>query len=256
MENHKDVLGRAAGRSKRDIEALVAALAPRPDVAPSIRKMSTMGRATTPESAGLTLPGAATPTAARTDVAADPPGVVPAISVDQPPARRPVIAPLSPTRYRLQCTIGEEAHANLRLAQDLLRREIPSGDPGMIVERALALLLTQVAKEKTAATAAPGPARPVVSGSRHIPASVKRAVWLRDRGQCAFVARLGRRCTQRAFLEFHHVEPFAVGGEATARNISLRCRGHNAHEAELVFGTRAGARAEPSGGRAAAQRVP
>jgi hypothetical protein len=187
---------------------------------------------------------------AKTEAAADPAGPVPTLFVDQPALPRPVIAPLSPTRYRLQCTIGEEAHANLRLAQDLLRREIPSGDPGVIVERALVLLLAHVAKEKTAATAAPRPARPMVSGSRHIPAPVKRAVWLRDRGQCAFVARLGRRCTQRAFLEFHHVEPFAVGGEATVRNISLRCRRHNAHEAELVFGARTAARAEVSGGGA------
>jgi hypothetical protein len=222
-----------------------------------------MGRRETSAVAGYTsmLPEL-TPTAARTDVATaktevagDPAGPVPTRSADQPPVSRPLITPLSPTRYRLQCTIGEEAHANLRLAQDLLRREIPSGDPGVIVERALALLLTQVAKEKTAGTAARGPARPMVSGSRHIPASVKRAVWLRDRGQCAFVARLGRRCGQRAFLEFHHVEPFAVGGEATVRNISLRCRRHNAHEAEMLFGPRAGARAEASGGGASAQRL-
>src|SRR5207237_5108798 len=41
---------------------------------------------------------------------------------------------------------------------------------------------------------------------------------------------------ERGFLELHHVEPHAVGGEATADNIQLRCRAHNAYEAELFYG--------------------
>jgi hypothetical protein len=47
----------------------------------------------------------------------------------------------------------------------------------------------------------------------------------------------GPRCAERAYLEFHHVEPYAVGGETNARNISLRCRSHNVYEAELAFGS-------------------
>jgi len=61
-------------------------------------------------------------------------------------------------------------------------------------------------------------------------------VWLRDGSRCAFVARSGRRCAERGFLELHHVEPHAVGGEATVDNIQLRCRAHNAYEAELFYG--------------------
>ena len=44
------------------------------------------------------------------------------------------------------------------------------------------------------------------------------------------------RCTERGFLEFHHVVPFADGGEASVSNIQLRCRAHNQHEAALSFG--------------------
>jgi hypothetical protein len=47
------------------------------------------------------------------------------------------------------------------------------------------------------------------------------------------------RCTERTFLEFHHVQAYAHGGPATVENISLRCRRHNQYEAELVFGARA-----------------
>jgi len=64
----------------------------------------------------------------------------------------------------------------------------------------------------------------------------------RDSGRCAFVARDGRRCDERGRLEFHHIDPYALGGEATVRNISLRCRAHNAHEAVAWFGSRDAAR--------------
>ena len=74
--------------------------------------------------------------------------------------------------------------------------------------------------------------------SRHIPAEVKRVVWLRDLGRCAFVSPSGHRCAERGFVEFHHVQPFAAGGEATVDNVELRCRRHNAHEAALYFGRR------------------
>ena len=69
-----------------------------------------------------------------------------------------------------------------------------------------------------------------------MPASVKRAVWARDGGQCAFVGTEGR-CTARGFLELHHVEPFALGGPTTIDNLQLRCRAHNAYEAEMAFGS-------------------
>ena len=69
-----------------------------------------------------------------------------------------------------------------------------------------------------------------------MPADVKRAVWQRDAAQCAFVSPTGRRCTERAYLEFHHIRPYAKQGPATVANISLRCRRHNQYEAELVFG--------------------
>jgi hypothetical protein len=61
-------------------------------------------------------------------------------------------------------------------------------------------------------------------------------VWARDGGRCAFVAKGGRRCAERSYLEFHHCKPFAMGGEATLANIALRCRAHNVHEAELMYG--------------------
>ena len=66
---------------------------------------------------------------------------------------------------------------------------------------------------------------------------MRREVWKRDGGQCAFVGTEGR-CSERGFLEFHHVEPYAVGGPAVVDNVALRCRAHNVYEAERYFGDR------------------
>jgi hypothetical protein len=154
-----------------------------------------------------------------------------------PPPKGPAgVRSLAPERYRLLVTIGAETLQKLRLAQDLLRHAIPSADEAAILDRALTLLLEDVAKKKFAATENPRAARGTAPGSRHIPAEVKRAVWLRDLGRCAFVGTNGRRCTEHGFLEFHHVKPYAVGGEASVANVQLRCRRHNDYEARVFFG--------------------
>jgi hypothetical protein len=72
---------------------------------------------------------------------------------------------------------------------------------------------------------------------RHIPAGVRRAVFERDGNQCTYVAgATGKRCAETHRLEFHHVTPFAVGGEHDVSNITLRCKAHNALAAEEDFG--------------------
>jgi len=67
---------------------------------------------------------------------------------------------------------------------------------------------------------------------------VKRAVWVRDLGRCAFIGRGGHRCNERRFVEFHHLDPYALGGEASVDKIELRCRRHNDYEGRLYFGKR------------------
>jgi len=159
------------------------------------------------------------------------------------PPPRPVVQPSAPARYRVQFTIGEKTHEKLRRLQALLRREIPDGDPAAIVERALSLLLEKVENAKLGRATKPSPAiRPGTdsraSASRHIPRAVRREVWRRDDGRCAFVAATGLRCAERTFLEWHHIQAYARRGPATVENISLRCRRHNQYEAELLFGPR------------------
>jgi hypothetical protein len=238
-ENYQGVLERAVGRGRHAIEVLVAELSPRPDVPSSVRKLPTP----TPSSP----PSTAATMASRTAPSDPPPTIAP------PPApfvasRRSIVQATAPQRYRVQFSIGEATHEKLRRLQALLRREIPDGDPGAIFDRAVTLLLEKVEKTKLGRTDKPRPRliRPWTDKdedirtpgppSRTMPRAIRRAAWQQDGGQCAFVSATGRRCTERTFLEFHHIRPFAKGGPATAANVSLRCRLHNRHEAELIFG--------------------
>jgi hypothetical protein len=148
-------------------------------------------------------------------------------------------------RYRVQLTVGGETVERLRLARDMLRHAVPSGDEAAVFERALAALLVELARKKFAAADRPRPSGGATPGSRYIPAEVKREVWLRDLGRCVFTGTTGRRCSERGFLEFHHRKPHAEGGPPTVDNIELRCRRHNDYEARAHFGTDL-AREEPA----------
>jgi 5-methylcytosine-specific restriction endonuclease McrA len=151
-----------------------------------------------------------------------------------PPTRPATIAPLAPDRYKIQFTVSRATHDTLRRVQDLMRHRLPDGDVATIVDRALTLLLAELQKTKHACVARPrAPVR--AARGRHVPAAVKRVVWARDGGQCAFVGARGR-CSERGFLEYHHLVPYADGGATDAANLKLRCRAHNAYEAERWFG--------------------
>lgn len=141
----------------------------------------------------------------------------------------------SATAVRLHLTLSLETHEKLRRAQALARHAIPDGDLGLLLDRALTLLIADFERRRSSRVVSPrtGSANATRRG-RHIPAAVKRTVSQRDQGQCAFVGRAGR-CRETAFLEFHHVTPYAAGGDTTAENIELRCRAHNQHEARVFL---------------------
>ena len=232
-ENHWEVLDTARHKSKRQVEELVARLLPQPAVPASVRRLPTASHTSAAPTALHDAAASPQPTGDAQDFAS-PPSLV----IAPTPARPAAVAPLAPQRYKVQFTASADTYEKLRLTQNLLRHQIPDGDLAKIFDRALTALLQEMAKQKFAATDRPRGSRGVAPGSRHIPAEVKRAVWLRDGGRCAFAGPKGRRCTEQGFLEFHHVAPHSVGGEPTADNIQLRCRAHNGYEAELYFGPR------------------
>jgi hypothetical protein len=222
--NHRRLLEASRHKPTRQVEKVVARLRPLPDVPSTIRQLPT-------RTASLVFP--APPEAEAPD---DPASASEAPILEIRPPARPVVVPLSAKRFKIQFTATEETHDLLRRAQDLLRHQIPNGAVGEVMAKALKMLVKQLEKEKIAATDRPRASRGTDPYSRYIPAEVKRKVWKRDGGTCAFVAHNGRRCIERGFLEFHHADPYAVGGKATVDNIELRCRAHNGRESDLYFG--------------------
>ena len=216
-ENHLELLAAVRHKRKREVEDLVARLRPLPDVKPTVKKLPQ-----TKKVSG-TCKGAPDLITRALDSR-------PSVQV----AEGKVIVPLAPERYKVQFTISRETHEKLRQVQDLLRHSIPNGDPAAIFDRALTLLHEKLSRTKLAATPRPRSGKTSTT-SRYVPAAVRRAVWRRDGGRCAFVGTIGR-CSETGFLEFHHVRPFAEGGATSIENIELRCRAHNAYEAEQCFG--------------------
>jgi hypothetical protein len=71
--------------------------------------------------------------------------------------------------------------------------------------------------------------------SRHVPVEVRRAVWERDEGRCAYHSESGRRCAERRGLQWHHRHPFGFGGEHSVANVALLCSSHNGYLAEIDY---------------------
>jgi len=224
--NHQALLNSSRHHSKRDVEGIVANLRPQPAAPTLIRKLPQKNVRRDAPNPRLV--------AAETTLDLTPVAVAPAVQPTSPVA---TMSPLAPELYKLQVTLRCSTHEKLRRVQALLRHTLPDGDVAAIIDRALTVLLSDLERTKAGRTEQPRSSREVCRRSRHIPAGMKRLVWIRDQGLCAFVGTQGR-CEERAFLEFHHRQPYAAGGLTVVENLELRCRAHNLYEAERYFGDR------------------
>ena len=268
-ENYADVLARAQYRTKREIAKLVAELDPHPDVPALVQPLRPETRGAGASTwarfvAGLTgpvreLPPGQAPKDWTDEALPDPFDDADPVSEPAAPDAEASSAPSlpqAPQRYKVQFTASQEYVDLLEQARDLLSHVVPARDLEQVQLRAMRALVAELRKRRCAATttrpaasakaaapaseagdAAARTAQPAQRRSgRTVPAAVRREVWERDQGRCAFVDARGQRCRETARLELHHREPYARGGPATVANISLRCHQHNALAAEQDFG--------------------
>jgi 5-methylcytosine-specific restriction endonuclease McrA len=237
-ENHLRVLERARHKSSREVERLVAELAPRADVASRIRAMpGPRGADAAGNGSAVAAPAPASANSEVAGVANSPRSAQPAT------ATKPIVA-LSPRRYKIEITVDQATHDKLRSLQDLLGRSATGRDAAAIISRAIDVLLVRTLARRAGCTDRPStmPAADTAAGqrgqrSRTIPAAVRREVWRRDSGRCCYVDGRGRRCRETGNIEFHHRVPLAMGGPPTSQNIELRCAAHNQYQADLDFGS-------------------
>ncbi len=227
-ENCEKVLARAAYKSKRQIEELVAELSPKPDVPAVIRKLP-------PPSAKPALELCPERVEPLSPPDPDPPAEAVKPAPPAPASTR--TEPLSPERYRVQFTASRELRDKLERLQVLMHEDLAA-----VIEAAVTEKLERLEAKRYAETKTPRKGlenTDTSPRSRYIPAAVRRAVRKRDGNQCRYVDKNGRRCTERRGLEFHHHDPFARGGNHDPANISLVCRAHNVYLAEREYGKEA-----------------
>jgi Domain of unknown function (DUF222) len=237
-DNCAALLVRARHRTTRQIEALVAELAPRPDVPSAIRKLPQKRQG--PSLVAVQAP----PLPSGADLFPGRVETQTAVPLDELVARRvvtqpAVVEPLAPARFKVQFTASAELRDKLERLTALLRSEVPDGDLAAVIDRAVTDKLERLEARRFGKTAPPRKMHEeadTTGASRHIPASVRRAVDERDGGRCRFVDEQGRRCCERHRLEFHHRHPFAMGGDHRPDNISLLCPQHNRLLAEHDYG--------------------
>jgi hypothetical protein len=239
--NYEEFVEAAAGKTKAQVQALVATRAPSPDVPPTI----------TPIPVQQTLSST---------------GTAPA-SPSHAGAAGPQLSPLSQTRHKVQFTASDQLRNKIERARDLMRHANATGDLAVVVERAMDLLLEKLERHRLGKTTRPRAAesleppvppeppesrgsqatasvpRPSGSGEppappapSHIPRATRRAVFERDGVRCTFTDAEGNRCPSTTFLELDHIIARARGGSDDLANLRVRCRAHNHLHAEQTFG--------------------
>ena len=295
-DNAADLFGACMGKTRRQIEQLLAARFPRPDVCEQIRRLPALGQ-TRVETVPQPLPpprvldareafGDASSIEGPSSRAADSETAriamnsalpsFPARTLDaRPDPRGRELEPLSAERFGVHFTADAELRELIERARALASHRIPNGDLAGLMKLVVARFVEQEEKRRfgiakrphrdrdrdrsqakpanpAGAAAPPGGAptsprtneapvrtsrlRQVEKRTRFVPAQVRREIHARDGGQCAFVARDGRRCSATALLEFDHVKPFARSGAADTSNMRLLCKAHNLLHARDCFG--------------------
>jgi hypothetical protein len=239
-ENHERLLRRAARRSTREVERMVAELAPvAAEPRDRIRLLPPLVSSTSPTLTPddnscamppeLALPAPTGVPAPDLGLPAEPgrAALEPAVPVE---SNRPSVP--TETRVVFTFTASAEVQSWFETARDLLRHSFPMGRMEEVIGEALRRLVQE--ELPSAPMRRPQETSP---DSRHIPKWVQDEVWRRDSGRCAFIGPEGVRCGETAWLEFDHIVPFALGGPSNdPANIRLLCRAHNQSERWRVFG--------------------
>ncbi len=224
-ENAEDLVARAAFRTAAEVDHLVASARPRSAPRGGIRRLPDPVEATAPSLSKSPLEELLPP---RTPV--------PLGLVETPRPRSAEMRPVSEDQWSLRVTIDGACKDDLETLAMLLSHKFPRKDLAAVLHEAIRCGIEKHGKRKGAVT----PTRKVKGAPPKDPTSVsaevRRKVWERDQGRCAWVGPDGKRCNSRWQLEVDHIDPAARGGPASLGNLRLACKAHNLLHAEEVYG--------------------
>lgn len=226
-ENYEGLLRKAARRTTREIERMVA------DMSPAATVPRDRIRALPPPPPPVAL---AEPAPLACGPASNSPISEPVVLLQLDSLPSAAAPPTQERRVVFTFAANEEVRAWFDAARDLLRHRFPSGAMEDVIGEALRRFVTQEIPRKSRRRRKPPRG---VGARRRIPKHVEVEVWRRDGGRCAFVGSEGIRCGATAWLELDHIVPWALGGRSDdPANVRLLCRAHNQSEARRVFGKR------------------
>jgi hypothetical protein len=160
--------------------------------------------------------------------------------IPDPPAPSPVRSvapkpePLSPERFKITFTASGELKHKLERLQALTQEDLVGAIEAAVTERLERLEAKRYGETKKRRKSLAE--TDTTAKSRYVPMAVRRAVSQRDQKQCTFVDEKGRRCGEREGLEFHHEDPYGLGGDHVPGRMRLLCRRHNIYLAERDYG--------------------
>jgi|CXWL01.1.fsa_nt_gi hypothetical protein len=252
----------AEGKTRRELEALVAARypqAPMPDVIRHLPERplivsSVPAHALEVEQSTLGAPSVQVPEAPPgTAVTGEAKNIIEWPTLGSAAERLAwgwqQLAPISADRVRIGFDAAAVVGSLIERARQILRHKYPEGRLEDLIREALEAYLDRkdpqrrldmkAAKAEAVAegNAATHERLPISflrtwAAGRYIPARVKSAVWQRDDGRCAWREPDGRVCGSKEWLEYDHIRPYAKGGKSEdARNVRLLCRVHNQQSA-------------------------
>ncbi len=245
QDNRMRLFKEVKGRTRREIETLVAGISPQPAREDYLARRP----APPPAWSGTVMPTPAGveshPSPPHED---DPHALLQPISAETPSEWQAVM-PLTLDRVRIGFDAAVLLMKLIERAREVLRHKYPAGRLEDVLRDALESFLERKDPQRTLALKpSVGPVYITESGpvmprhlrdlaqGRYIPQAVKRTVWNRDDGRCAFRSEDGTVCGSRDSLEFDHIRPFALGGKSNVSyNIRLLCRMHNRLAAERAF---------------------
>lgn len=250
-ENVEELLSRSEGKTKREAEELLASLAPRPTVKPSIRKRPCVR-------------GSAEQSATQKETSGDPGfELVAALNADVP-ERNGKLEPAAEEALNFRFSANQGFREKLTRLGEVLGVHDPERNMAEVFERAMEFTLQRKdfqrkleRRKKREAQRKPRPAEVAAAAetagaacrpelerreasprqrSRYIPSAARERALERATYRCEYRATDGTRCRERTSLEIDHVQLFGKGGGGDEDNLRVLCRGHNRLLAEGAYG--------------------
>lgn len=230
--NVDEILAACEGKSKREADAYLVAIRPKPVFAPSIRKQPKR-RSDPPPTTPASAPAKAAP---PTHVVSPP-----------PPKSKPIVEPAQPEVFNFRFAADQGFKEKFERLAEVLGMENAQRHMAEIFEQALDVALEKkdpkrkherrVARE--ASKSSPRPDEVTYSEpatSRHVASAARGRVLARAGYQCEYRARDGTRCTSRTGLQIEHTKPFAIYHSHDERHLRAYCPAHNRFTAEHAYG--------------------